>query len=318
MKKLIPLIIVVVIGVFFIDTVHAGFGITPPYVRNSSLTRNSVYEQTILLVRNNPTTPLKAEISIDVPGINEWFTVNEGLEFELPQGEEKVSMTIRVVVPDKAKFENYTGRIKVRTSAPDNLPAGSVSIALGAQIDVDITVIDREIKDFRVRKIGISDLNEGHKVGWLYFPGKIHFTMLIENTGNIDVSPSRITFKLYDSTGQVLLEETEHTNRIKNIKPFKTEEVLAEIPTRLPAGSYIGRYEIFNSDENKQNGELTVSILPYGTLQAAGYGFMGLSIAHKLSVLLPTFVMLAGIVSIILYLRQRKLGGRSRHTTTKA
>lgn len=311
MKKLFPLIIAVVVSVLFVDAAYAGFGITPPYVRNSSLTRNSAYEQTIQLVRNDPTSPLKAEVSIDVPGINEWFTVNEGTEFILPEGEQKVPMTIKVTVPDRADFKNYTGRIKVRTSAPDDLPAGSVSIALGAQIDVDITVIDKEIEDFRVRKIGISDLNEGHKVGWLYFPGKIRFSMSIENTGNVDVAPSRVVFKLYDSSGQILLEETEHTNRIKKVEPFKAGDVIAELPTRLPAGSYIGRYEIYNGEENKQNGELTVSILPYGTLQAAGYGFMGLSIAHKLSILLPTFVVLSGIVSIILYTRQRKLAHRS-------
>ena len=36
------------------EIARAGFGITPPYVRNTSLTRNSTYEQQILLVRGNP------------------------------------------------------------------------------------------------------------------------------------------------------------------------------------------------------------------------------------------------------------------------
>ena len=51
--------------------VDAGFGITPPYVRNSSLTRNSVYEPEILLVRSDPTSDLNATISIDAPGFED-------------------------------------------------------------------------------------------------------------------------------------------------------------------------------------------------------------------------------------------------------
>ncbi len=58
------------------QSAFAGFGVTPPYVTNPSLTRNSIYEQKIYLVRSNPDTDLKATISIDVPGVNDWFTVN--------------------------------------------------------------------------------------------------------------------------------------------------------------------------------------------------------------------------------------------------
>ncbi len=57
---------------------HASFGITPPYVRNTSLTRNSTYEQQILLVRGNPNEPLKAEIVVDAPEIASWIEVIDG------------------------------------------------------------------------------------------------------------------------------------------------------------------------------------------------------------------------------------------------
>ena len=43
---------------------HAGFGITPPYVKNTSLIRNSTYEQQILLVRGEPDAEQVAEIVI--------------------------------------------------------------------------------------------------------------------------------------------------------------------------------------------------------------------------------------------------------------
>ncbi len=289
------------------EVADAGFGITPPYVRNSSLTRNSVYEQEILLVRGDPTSDLTASITIDAPGFEDWIEIEQGDSFPLPIGEDKVPMIVRVTVPDDAEFERYTGNIRIKTApAGDSLAQGAVNISLGAQVDIDLNVIDKEIFDFRVRRISISDLDEGHKLGWLYFPGKIRFAMLIENTGNVPVAPSEVNFRIFNSSGQVLLEETTHTNRIKKIVPFATENVVAELPTRLPAGSYRAKYEIKNGDEVKQEGEVTLSVLPYGTTQTAGYGFMGLSLAHKISVLFPIFATIIIIVLIVQYYRSRR------------
>lgn len=296
--------------VFFVgaDYAHAGFGITPPYVRNSSLTRNSVYEQQILLVRGDPDQDLKALISIDAPEIQDWLEIVEDDPIPLPRGEQKVPMTVRVTVPDDADFKDYTGKIRIKTEpSNDQVARGAVSISLGAQVDIDITVIDREIKDFRVRKVGVSDLNEGHDFWWLYYPGKIEFDMRIENTGNVDVAPSEVRFRIYDTTGTVLLEETDNTGRLPKVKPYAVEDMTAYLPTRLPAGTYIARYDILNDEQVKQSGELTISIMPYGTLQKAGYGFIGLSLAHKTSILLPIFTVLIVILYIIYARRQSRL-----------
>ena len=153
-----------------IADVHAGFGITPPYVKNTSLTRNSIYEQQILLVRSDPTSPQQAEIVIDAPELAGWLEVVEGTPIELPSGLQKVPMTVRVLVPPDAEFKEYTGAIRIRTlPAADALARGSVNISLGARVDIALTVIDKQIEDFRVRKISVADLNEGTKFGWLFF-----------------------------------------------------------------------------------------------------------------------------------------------------
>jgi hypothetical protein len=300
---LIVLFSIIAFSATVIPSVFAGFGITPPYVKNSSLTRNSVYEQTIFLVRSDPVEDLKVEVFTDVPGINDWFTIDKGNEFLMPRGEVKVPMTVKVLVPDDAEFENYRGGIRIRTSSLQDSASGAVSIALGAQIDVDITIIDKEIFDFRVRKIAISDLNAGHKVGWLYFPGKIQFGVTIENTGNIDVAPTKVEFAIYDGTGKTLLEETENLNKIDKVPPFHTEEVFAELPTKLGAGTYIARYKIYNGEEVKQEGEVSLSIVPYGTLAAAGFGFSGLSLAHKTTIIGPIVLI---ILLLLFIVRRRK------------
>jgi hypothetical protein len=305
----IAILLFVILGA---DLALAGFGVTPPYVRNTSLTRNSTYEQQILLVRGDPNVPLKATVVVDAPEILDWIEIVEGTEFELPRGEQKVPMTVRVKVPSDAEFKNYTGAIRVKTGAVDDaVGAGAVNISLGAQIDIELNVIDKEIKDFRIRKINISDLNEGHKFAWLYFPGKIRFGMLLENTGNIDVAPSKVQFRIFDATGNVLLEDVKHKGKITKVAPYATQEIVAEIPTRLPSGTYIARYQIFNDDEIKQEGEVNLNVLPYGTLQVAGFGFMGLSLAHQISVLLPVFAFLSLIVFALYSIRQRRLKSRS-------
>jgi hypothetical protein len=280
-----------------ISSVFAGFGITPPYVRNTSLTRNSTYEQQILLVRGDTNVAQKAEISIDAPEIEDWITIVEGSEIKMSKGVQKVPMTVRIVVPNDADFKDYEGAIRIRTLPDsDQVAPGAVSISLGALVDVDLTVIDREIRDFRVRKISAPDLNEGSKLAWLFFPGKIRFSMMIENTGNVDIAPSNVKFRIFDRTGKVLLEESKQIGKIALIPPYGTETVTAEIPTRLPVGSYIARYVIYNDDEIKQEGDLSLNILPDGTLQLSNFGFIGLSLAHKVSVLLPVFaMMIAGI-----------------------
>jgi hypothetical protein len=302
---------VLLVAVFFISTgttfVHAGFGITPPYVSNTSLTRNSIYEQQILLVRGDPNTAQKAEISVDAPEIASWIEVIEGDVISLPRGEQKVPMTVRVTVPDNAEFKTYQGSIRIRT-VPDSgeVTQGAVNISLGALVDIDLTVIDREIKDFRLRRVSVEDLNEGTKFLWLFFPGKIRFDMAVENIGNVDVSPSNVDLRIYDRSGKVLLEEVDTIGRIKRIKPYATETVTASIPTRLPAGSYVARYRVYNDDEVKQEGDLTMNILPAGTLETAGFGFIGLSIAHKISILLPIFSLMIALLYLYRGLRSKK------------
>jgi len=292
-----------------IDQLYAGFGITPPYVRNSSLTRNAIYEQQILLVRGDPSSEQIAEISIDAPELAGWIEIVGGNQIELPVGLQKIPMTVQVRVPADAEYKDYTGAIRIRTvPAGDTLAKGSVNISLGARVDIDLTVIDKRIEDFRVRKISLSDLNEGSKLAWLFFPGKIKFDMLLENTGNVEISPSKVEFKIYDRTGEAQLEEVTNIGSIDTIAPYDTETVTAELPTRLPAGSYIARYRIYNGEDLKQEGDLSLNILPEGTAQSAGFGFIGLSIAHKISLLLPIFALLIAVL-YFLFMRQK---GRKR------
>jgi hypothetical protein len=293
------------------NVAYAGFGITPPYVRNDRLTQGSVYTQEITLVRGDPVEDLKAEITLNIPGINEWFSIDKGTEFLLPAGEKQVPILFTVQVPDNAAYERYQGSIRIRTLSPDQ--ASGVSIALGAHIDVDLRVVD-EIRDFEVKRVKISETEEPRKVWWLEYPGKITFSMGIENTGNAATAPSRVQLDIYDKRGNVVLETTYNSNTIDEILPFETREVQAYLPTRLPPGAYLIKYSIFRfEDEVKRSGELTLSVLPQGTLTSyVGYGIEGLSMNDLLTLVVPIVVAVLTLLGITFIMQIRRKNRRRR------
>ena len=311
MKHLIYIFVPVLLSLAVFESVYAGFGITPPYVRNERLTKGSEFTQEIILVRGDPVEDLKAEITINVPGIEDWFTIDRGTEFILPKGQSQVPMRVTVNVPDNAPYESYKGNIRVRTVSPD-LSSG-VSIALGAQIDVNIRVVDK-ILDFDVRRVQLAETEQPRKLWWLDFPGKIKFTMTLNNTGNAPVAPSRVTFDIYDKRGSTLLESIENTNAIEKITPFETKPVSAFLPTHLPPGAYLVKYSIYLENEVKRQGELTLSVLPEGTIDGyQGYGFMGLSLGDKLSIIIPPILLLLALVAaVIVSLRLKNRAARKK------
>lgn len=292
--------------------VFAGFGITPPYVRSDRLTQGSTFTQEIIIVRGDPAEDLKAEVTINVPGVDGWFSIDKGNEFLLPAGAKQVPMNVTVRVPRDAPYERHQGTIRIRTTSPN--PASGVSIALGAQLDVDIRVVD-EIRDFEVRRVQLSEAEEPRRIAWLEFPGKMAFTMGIENTGNAPVAPSKVQFDIYDRRGNVVLETTYNTNAIDEVAPFAVEDVTAYLPTRLPPGAYLVKYSIFRyEDDIKRTGELTLSVLPKGTLTAyAGYGLDGLSMRDKLSLIIPAALVVLLLIALVLFIARRGRKRTRRH-----
>ena len=131
--------------------------------------------------------------------------------------------------------------------------------------------------------------------------------MHIENIGNVPSSPYKVSMKIYDVTGQQLLESVENTNSIDQILPFDTKKVVAYLPTWLPPGGYRVKYSIEKDDKrNAQQGELALSILPMGTITGyEQYGFEGLTLKQQLTVFIPTGALL-GIIVLVIFLRGRK------------
>jgi hypothetical protein len=300
MKKISQILVIVsLLFLTLAQVTEAGFGISPPYVQNNNLTRNSYYEQKIYLGRADAADELKIEVTINVPGANKWISIDKGNSFIIPKGERQTSMVVRVKVPNDADFGTYKGNIKVRVVPTGRSREGQVSIVLGAQIDVDLDILDKVIYDFKVWKVNIPNLEEGHKFWWLFFPGRLKFKTEIENLGNIKAAPTKVTLDIYDSKGEKLLESME-TTKIEKIEPFTTQEIFVEFPTRLLAGSYEADFKVFRGNEISKEGRLHVSILPYGSIPGhEGYGFLGLSIFDKISFILVVLTFFIGVVFLV-------------------
>ena len=303
--KLLALAILLTWG-GFVNVAFAGFGITPPYVRNEALRPGSEYTQEIIIVRSDPVEDLSAELTYNTPGIESWVSSDRGSKFVLPKGESQVKLHFTVRVPDDAKLGAYNGNIRIRTYSAEGSSAG-VSLALGAQIDVHLKVVD-QIFDFNVRRVELSEAEEGHKKWWLSFPGKVKFAIYLENTGNVPAAPYKVSLQTYDVTGSQLLETSENTNSIATVLPFDTKKVYAYLPTWLPPGSYLVKYDIKKTEsESAQTGQLSLSILPRGTLSGyEEYGFEGLKLADQLTIIIPAAMLILGVISFTVIKKKKR------------
>jgi hypothetical protein len=261
-----------------------GFGITPPYVSNAQLTQNSHYQQVITLVRSDPTQDLQANVTINVPGAQSWISIDRGTQFVLPAGTQQEPMVVSVNVPSDAKLGTYTGNIQVVVSPLAGPTKGTVGVTIGAQIDVNLQVVSGKMANLQVKRVTMTNTEVGHSLWWMHFPGKILFSMDLDNTGNIAGTPGKVVFQYQEYLTGDVLETEQNTNGLDSVQPFEAKTVTAEMPTYLPEGSYRVFYQIYGVDSQSVIGQgtLDLAVLPPGTLAGyIGYGFWGIRWSEK-------------------------------------
>jgi hypothetical protein len=133
--------------------------------------------------------------------------------------------------------------------------------------------------------------------------------MTINNTGNTEFGPTRVHMDIYDSEMETLLEKTDNSNKIERIAAFSTKEVIAELPTRLPAGRYTAKYTIYKNATIAQQNTVTISISAAGTVIGyQGYGFDGLSLTDKLKAIVALGIPLVLLIILIIILASKRRG----------
>ncbi len=295
-KKIGLVLIVIFLFTFGLtQTVKAGFGVTSPYVENDRLTPGAHYEKKMIIVRGDPTEDWKAELTINVPGADDWISIDKGQEFILPKGEKQTPIVVTVNVPKNAKFARYQGAIRIRTLPAK--PTGGVSIALGARINVDLEVVKGGIFDFVIQGVKLFDINEG----W-----KIKLGIELKNTGNVEASPTKIYLDVYDSSNQIKIVSLANDGLADKVKPFETKELIAEFPNQLKAGPYYAHFKIYNRDILAKEGELSLSILPPGTLPNPNQSLVQSLAGGKLGLIILIIVILIIFFVVFKIIKKKK------------
>jgi hypothetical protein len=269
-RFLIP--VFVLIGLFVSVTgVQAGFGISPPYVKTDKpIFPGSHYEQTITLLRSSADTDMIAQINVDAPEISNWISLASGETLDLPKDKLQVPMVINVDVPADAEIGDYKGHINIRIVPKGADESAGVAIALGARVDIDLTVTNQAFFDFNIRKVNIPEIETlGWPWRWPIFSWLLYraeVVMTVENTGNSKVAPSRVHMDVYDLAERRLIES--HDDRsLKKVEPFATDTVVARFPTKLEPGQYWAKVKIYKDKEIVQNKKIVLTVKPHGELE---------------------------------------------------
>ncbi len=251
MRKKILIFLLFLMGLGWSEEASAGFGISPPYLKNNFLIPGSSYEQTINLLRSSAEDELTANIEVDAPEIASWIKIDKGNSFILPKNEVRVPMTVRVDVPKNAEVGTYEGRMNVRVASAGTGGPG-VSVALGARIDISLTVTNESLTDFLIRQVLILDETEELEWPWNVWPLKYFFfrikaRLTLENKGNVKIAPSKVRLDIYDPNMNLL--ESSNDKSLKKVEPFATEDIIASFPTNLTAGTYSGKISVFKGEQ---------------------------------------------------------------------
>ncbi len=271
MQKKDKIILSIFLGVLLLGSAnmaHAGFGIQPPYVKpGKPIFAGSHYEQRIVLLRSSADADMQAIIKVSAPEIGSWISIDKGESFDLPKDQLRVPMVVMVDVPSDAEIGNYKGHLNIRIVPKEKNLTNGVAIALGARVEIDLTVTDESFVDFIVRKVDIPSIEQLKRpwnwkiFSWFFY--RIKVVMKIENTGNTKISPSRVHIDIYDNAKKKLLESHDD-KRIKKVEPFMTNDVVAVFPTNLGPGEYWGKISIYKDKDIIQKNEIIFTVFASG------------------------------------------------------
>src|SRR3989339_1817214 len=260
-------------GAIILTSAHAalaGFGVSPPAVISDKILPGSHFEQRVTLLRSSAESVLNATVEINAPEIEEWITINKGMTFELPAGIIQVPIIINIDAPKDAAIDSYSGKININVAEKNNTGASGIELGVGAQINLDIRLTCDIYRDFLVRATNIIDL-ELPKKPWdqPIFSSifrRLQVSLKIENTGNIEIAPSKVTLDIYDISEENLLE-TVTDFKIKKIQAFQTKDVLASFPVQIDAGQYWAKVRVYKGNDIIASEKIAFTIMPAGAFK---------------------------------------------------
>lgn len=238
----------------------AAFGISPPFLNADHLVKGTRYVQTIYLLQNQPNEDLRIKAELDISeSIRSWIAIDKGFDFVIPKGVRQFPVEVSVQVPQNTGVGFYHGNLTF-TSMPSQ--SGQVTIALGAQVVINLTVGTDIYRKFTVPLIQLLDIEEG-------WSPRVY--VKFNNEGNVPESFDRATYELLDQFGGVRLAYAQKSKGFPETPPFTVKEYTVEFPIdfHLGVGEYWGSVNFYQEGKVVASQKTIFTVLKAGSLSTA-------------------------------------------------
>lgn len=257
--RILALLFATLFCFFVAQNAHAAFGISPPFLNADHLVPGAAYTQTFYLVQDQPNDDLGINVNLNVPeSIRPWITIDQGLHFVIPKGTHQFPVLLTVWIPKDAGLGVYRGNVTF-TGAPAQ--AGQVTIALGVQSVINLTVGNDIYRKVSVPVIKLLDIEEG-------WNPKVY--VKFNNEGNIPEKLTGATYELLDQYGAVRLAFSGNPNGLVETPPFSIKEYVVEFPIdfHLGLGQYWGVVNFYQDQQLVASQKTIFSVLKKGSLSS--------------------------------------------------
>lgn len=263
MKGWFAVIFLLVLSGLEVSAPHAeaAFGISPPFVNPNNLIPGSVYSQTVFLVQDQPNEDLKIQAELDInERARKWITINGGKEIIIPKGMRQFGVSILIKVPKDAGLGVYHGDLRF-VAVPAQ--AGQVTIALGVQVAINLTVGNNIYRKFEVPLIRFLDIEEG-------WGPKVY--LKADNQGNVPETFDRAALEVFDKYGVTKLAYLQKEDGFEEVPPFSVEEQVIDFPLdlHLGLGQYWGSVNLVHEGKVIASQRTIFNVLKKGSLSQPG------------------------------------------------
>ena len=247
-NKLLFVFFALILPLFIVKPVFAGFGISPAEIYNDHLKPGAVFEKEIVISRSEANEDLKVVIETELGEAENWIKFEPSKEFVFPKNESRKTIKAIITVPKNAQTKDYKGLLRIKASSMDSSASG-VSIVQGARMEVTLVTTSLNVNNLSVKGIRITD-TEWQK--------PINLFANIENSGNTQLAPEKIILEIQNLNKEIL--ETQEVTKIEKVDPNTTKEIFVEFKNNLTAGEYFGIVKIFSDNREIYSDRLVFKI----------------------------------------------------------
>ena len=258
-RQFLTSLFVVISGVLLItpSVGWAAFGASPPFLNASHLVKGARYEQKIYLVRDNAdiALPIKADLALP-DTIKSWVSMKQGTSFIIPEGVRQFPVSILINVPKNAELGVYSGTVTFGSQPEES---GQVTVSLGIEIPINITIGTNIHRDLKAGLIKLLDIEEG-------WSPRVYIKL--ENGGNVAERFDSASYELFDGFKDKRFAVSQKRDNFPEVPPFETEEFTVEFPVdfHLGIGQYWGSVTFYQGETPIGSQTAIFNVLKRGSL----------------------------------------------------